>query len=242
MADFAEFREAMEKDMREFRAQMERDFRYELRELKKSNQFLSDAFDEQKNDLIALQKENKELKEANKLLLSEYEVLKKQTSLHEQRIMASEQYSRNANVEIKGIPISEEESIPDTLHRIGELIHVPIDESEVEVCHRVPTKNADAPPNIVVQFKSRAKRNAVLEKAKKTRISTRDLGHTSGAPVFINEHLCPAMKQLLGMTVAQKKAKNWRFVWVNYGKILAKKDESSPTLYIRNAQDVEKIV
>lgn len=242
MDNFADFREAMEKEVREFKAQMERDFRYELRELKKSVKFLSDSFEEQKKDLVALKKENKELKEANQKLLNDSEVLKKQTSQLEQRLLASEQYSRNANVEIKGIPVSGEESISDTLHRIGELLHEPINESEVEACHRVPTRNVGAPPNIVVQFKSRAKRNAVLEKAKKARISARDLGHTSGAPVFINEHLCPAMKQLLGMTVAQKKAKGWRFVWVSYGKILAKKDETTPSLHIRNAQDIEKIV
>ncbi|KAH9359496.1 hypothetical protein HPB48_000034 [Haemaphysalis longicornis] len=136
----------------------------------------------------------------------------------------------------------EEENLPQTLQQIGELLEENIEESDIEVCHRVPVKKANAIPNIIVQFRRRAKRDAVLQKARKARLPTHDLGHPSTTAVFKNEHLCPPMKQLLCVAIAQKKAKNWHFVWTNGGNIMARKDESAPILHIRNAQDVDRIV
>ncbi|KAH8031733.1 hypothetical protein HPB51_020707 [Rhipicephalus microplus] len=110
-------------------------------------------------------------------------MLKKQSSEHEQWLTASEPYSRNRNIEIKGIPQSSDEKLLETLHRVGELLNVPIDESDVEVCHRVVSKNVKDTPNIVAQFKSRSKRDMVLQKAKKMRITSKDFGHSQGTPV-----------------------------------------------------------
>lgn len=242
MQKTAEIIDEMKKEMREFKAQFERDMRCELRELKKTCEFLSEKFEEAKLERAELAKENKALTEANEKLVHVCENLKKQVSEHEQRITASEQYSRNCNLEIKGIPVTEEENLPQTLQQIGELLEVNIEESDVDVCHRVSVKKPNAIPNIIVQFRSRAKRDAVLQKARKARLTTHDLGHPSTTAVFIHEHLCPPMKQLLGMAVAQKKAKKWRFVWTNGGKIMARKDESAPIVHIRNAQDVDRIV
>lgn len=213
----------------------------ELIEMKASLNFFNGKYEETKAERTDLSKENKELKASNEKLAEECRALKKQASQLENRVTASEQYSRNRNLEIKGMPLTENENTADLVRQIGDALEVPIEESEIEVCHRVPVKNPSAPPNIVVQFKSRAKRETVLKKAKKMRISTEDLGFSCKSPLYINEHLCPALKQLLGMAIVQKKAKGWRFVWSCDGKILARKEELSPIVHIRNAQDVEKI-
>ncbi|KAH9384876.1 hypothetical protein HPB48_026906 [Haemaphysalis longicornis] len=242
MQKTAEILNEMEKEMLEFKAQFERDMRCELRELKNTCEFLSEKSEEAKLERAELAKKNKALKEANEKLGNERENLKTQISEHEQRITASEQYSRNCNLDIKGIPVMEEENLPQTLQQIGELLEENIEESDIEVCHRVPVNYANAISNIIVQFQRRAKRDAVLQKARKARLSTHDLGHPSTTAVFINEHLCPPMKQLRGMAIAQRTAKNWRFVWTNGGNIMARKDESAPIQHIRNGQDVDRIV
>lgn len=242
MADPARFQDDIRKEMNDFKARLERELRKEIRELKSSLEFFNEEFEKVKQERDDFAKENSSLKKANEKLRLDCEALQKQAFQHEQRITASEQYSRKCNLEVKGLPFTEGESIPDTLSKIGQLLKEPILESDIDVCHRVPTKNPNVAPNIVVQFKCRSKRDTVLEKARKLRLSTRDFGHESGEPVFINEHLCPAMKQLLGMAIAQKKAKNWRFAWTRGGKVYARKDEASPILHIRSAHDVEKIV
>lgn len=269
MSDFDEFREEMRKDVREFKAKVERDLRKELRELKASFEFFNTEFEQLKSKNADLVTENEELKasfeffnaefeemksknadlvteneavkKSNAGLMKDCENLKTQAMEHEQRITASEQYSRLGNLEVKGIPVVARESLPDTLHRIGELLHEPIVEDDIEVCHRVPTKKSDNVPNIVIKFKSRLKRDTVLDKARKARISARDLGYSCNMPVYINKHLCPVLKQLLGMAVAKKKVVNWKLVWSKSGRILARKDESSPIVHIRNAHDIDKI-
>lgn len=242
MADLARFKDELRKEMNDFKAKLERDLRKEMRELKSSMDFFNEKFEQAKQERSELEQENKSLKETNEKLLLDCETLRKQVFQHEQRITASDQYSRKCNLEVKGLPYAEGENLVNTVSHIGRLVNEPISESDIDACHRVPTKNQNVAPNIVLQFKCRSKRDAVLERARKIEFSTRDFGHESSEPVLINEHLCPAMKQLLAMTVAQKKAKNWRFVWTRGGKVYARKDENSSVVHIRSAHDVEKIV
>lgn len=238
MSESAELR----KEMREFQAKLERDLRKDLREVKASLEFFNKEFEDRKKERDELAKVNKELQAANEKLLEECQALRTQVLQLEDRVTFSEQYSRNRNLEIKGIPFSEDENLPDALDKIGEALNEPIAKSDIEICHRVPAKKPNTVPNIVVQFKSRPKRDAVLQKARKMRLSTEDLGFSPNSPLFINEHLCPALKRVLGMAIEQKKAKGWKFVWTSNGRVLARKDESSSILYLRNAQDVEKMV
>ncbi|KAH7948969.1 hypothetical protein HPB49_003653 [Dermacentor silvarum] len=157
----------------------------------------------------------------------------------EQRITGSEQYSRKCNVEIKGILQADREDLVKTVCQVGVLVNESLIPDEIEVCHRVKGRNDSELPNIIVQLKSRAKRDSFLKKAKKMRLSMSDLGHTSSSSIYINEHLCPALKRLLGMTIQRKKAQKWKFVWTRDGKIFARKDEQSNVINIRilNASD-----
>lgn len=134
----------------------------------------------------------------------------------------------------------ENEDLATILSEIGNAIHEPISSSDVECCHRVPTRNPDK-TNIVVQFKSRAKRDAALKKAKKTRITNRDLGLESTGPVYVNEHLCPALKRLLGMAVKRKYEHKWKSVWTSNGKSYARKNDSSDALQISEERDLARI-
>ncbi|XP_075741524.1 uncharacterized protein LOC142791094 [Rhipicephalus microplus] len=241
MSELTKLQEETRKEMIEFKSSIERELRKEIGDLKNSVSFLNDEVEKIKKEIADLVGDNKSLRSANEQLSTECEDFKKHMSQQEQRITASEQYSRKCNLEVKGIPKLAEEGLGNTLHRIGGLLNVPVTKDDVEKCHRVPAKNASSIPNIIFRFRSRSKRDLVLQKAKKTRISTQDLGHASNTPVFINEHLCPVLKQLLGAAIAKKKAANWRFVWTNDGRILARKDEGSRVLHIRDASDVEKI-
>ncbi|KAH8034801.1 hypothetical protein HPB51_002970 [Rhipicephalus microplus] len=208
MSDLTKLREEIRKEMIELKSSLERELRKEIRDLKNSVSFLNDEVEKIKKENADLVGDNKSLRSANEQLRTECEAFKKQISQQEHRIIASEQHSRKCNLEIKGIPKLAEEDLGNTLHRIGGLLNVPVTKDDVEKCHRVPAKNASSIPNIILQFRSRSKRDLVLQKAKKTRISTQDLGHVSNTPVFINEHLCPVLKQLFGAAIAKKKAAN----------------------------------
>lgn len=230
----------LKQEIRDMRASLEREFRKENREIKNSLDHMNKTFEEMCTTMKEIQKENAEIKAENACLTSECALLKKRVLEAELRIVQLDQYSRNKNLEIKGVPTSQGENLCTILEKVGELVGEPITENDVEICHRVPTRDSGQ-SNIVVQFRDRLKREAVLNKTRKKRMSSTDLGYTQSCAVYVNEHLCSELKKLLGMTIARKREKNWRFAWTRNGKIFARKSESSRSLQIMHISDLEKI-
>ncbi|KAH9364186.1 hypothetical protein HPB48_015666 [Haemaphysalis longicornis] len=66
---------------------------------------------------------------------------------------------------------------------------------------------------------------AQLVKARKQKLTTKQLGLSQANAVYVNEHLTQANKQLLGAAIARKKEVAWKFVWTSGGKVFARKDE-----------------
>lgn len=237
---FEDLKRELRQEHKELKSTIERELRGELREVKSSMEFINKTFEEMKDKLNATIKENAELRAENNELRSECKKLYQQTRESESRLVNCEQYSRNRNVEIKGIPPQQNENLLDIVGKLGVVIGAPILETDIEVCHRVPVPNSTA-KNIVVQFMRRDRRDNFLGHAKKRRVTCEDLGISSGSSVYVNEHLCPALKKLLGVTVARKKECNWKFVWVRNGSIFARKAEQTPLLKVTCADDVCKI-
>lgn len=229
-------------------ADLKREFRKDLRELRQSLEFINKQYEDMKQKCASVKEENAALKVSNDLLAQEVDKLKAQVRDNSLRITAQDQYSRNKNVEVKGIPVANNENLVNVLGKVGEALGEPINEQDIEVCHRVPVRNSGTDgtdgsnQNIVVVFNRRSKRDAVVEKARKTRFTTTELGFATEQPVFVNEHLAPQLKKLLGMTVAKKKEMKWRYAWVRGGKIFARKTESSRMLRVTCEADLEKMM
>lgn len=214
---------------------LKRELRAELRTLKDSVKNCDETCDGVNaimNDVKELRKDMQKLSKKNEELTAENQRLS-------DKIEELEQYQRSNNVEIKGVPVTGDAH--DIVKRIGTLLDVPILDSDIDVCHRVPTFNP-LEKNIIVRFVQRTKRDKILQKCKKQRITTKDLdygGH--GSPVYVNEHLTNSNKRLLGAAIAKKKGVGWKFVWTAGGKIFARKDDTSSVLRIAGMTDVEKI-
>lgn len=245
---FSEFKEELRQEFRTLKETLVRDFRSDIREvrsdvreIKSSMEFMNKTFEDIRKNMETIMSENAALREENQALREKYDSVEKVIKETGIRLTQCEQYSRNHNVEIKGIAESEGENLPELLGALGRFIGEPISLSDVEICHRVPTRNAGA-SNIVVQFQRRLKRDSVLEKARgKKRILTRDLGLSSSEPVYVNEHLCPTMKRLLGMAVSRKRERKWKYVWVRGGRIYARQSESAPVMPITHEDDLARI-
>lgn len=227
-------------ELRDMRAAMEKDLRKEFKELKRSVDFFSTQFDTMATRSSKIEKENAALKKENAALLAECNSLKKMATAHEQRITDIEQYSRNRNVEVKGIPEIANEKLPDILKRLGDVVSEDISEADIDACHRVPRKDGGC-ANVVVQFRSRTKRDAFIEKARKKRVCTTHLGFPDRSNVYVNDHLCPTLKKLLGQVIARKNEKQWKYAWTRGGKIFARKTDTSRTLRLTCPQDLEKM-
>lgn len=240
MDDVAKALKGFRQEMRDMKVSIVKELREECNELKKSVEFMSKQFDAMSERCKNIDKENAELKKANAALSAECDVLKQQARHFENRVTDLEQYSRNKNIEIKGLTETEHEKLPEMIKKLGDVVNVPIAEEDMEVCHRVPRKVGEC-PNVVVQFTTRTKRDAVLEAARKRRVNTADFGLNGRSPVYINEHLCLSVKRLLGQVTARKNEKHWKYAWTKQGKIFARKTDESRVLRVRCADDLEKI-
>lgn len=84
------------------------------------------------------------------------------------------------------------------------MLGVDIRDDDIQVCHFLTVLGNPESTNIVVRFVHVKKRNMVLKKTKKRRLNCADLDLASTSPLFVNEHLCPALKRLCGALVAKK--------------------------------------
>lgn len=209
--------------------------------MKKGVEFMEKEFEAMKQQLAAERAERLSLKKENEKLQARCtENESKIEDLH-RRLVQCEQYSRRSNLEIKGLVETANEDVTELVSKIGTAIGEPIIAGDVEVCHRVPTRE-EGKSTVVVQFKSRSKRDAVLEKARKNRIKNSNVGIPNESPIFVNDHLCPPLKRLLAQAIAKKREHQWRFVWTRNSRIYARKSEASNAVRIQSERDLEKIV
>lgn len=239
-SEIAKLVKEFRQEIRDLRGAMEKELRKEFKEIKSSMDMFNTQFEAVIARCSKIEKDNVALKKENATLLAECRSLKELVCDSEQRLTEIEQYSRNKNLEVKGIPVVENENLLGLLSKIGDVIEEPMTPSDIDVCHRVTGKNEGC-PNIVVQFRHRAKRNAVFDKARKKRLDTSHLLLPGHNMVFINEHLCPTLKKLLGQTVARKKEVKWKYAWTKDGKIFARKTDTSRVLRIACVSDIDKI-
>lgn len=246
-SEIAKLKDELRQEMKSSREVIERALRSEIRDLRneqteliKSIEHAHESIEELKRKLDIEVAKNEQITKENEALRAGNSTLDRRTEELDKRIVRQEQYSRNANIEIQGVESKEGESVANIVSEIGRVIEEPVSDSDLETCHRVPTRKPDK-TNIVVQFKSRAKRDIFLKKAKKHRLTNTDIGLGTQTPIYVNEHLCPALKKLLGMAVQRKREHDWKFVWCTNGKILAKQTEDSNSVHITCEKDLAKI-
>ncbi|KAH9372317.1 hypothetical protein HPB48_000164 [Haemaphysalis longicornis] len=211
-----------------------REMRTELRSVKDSVKFCSDTCDETKAigaGLKALRQEIAHLLEANEALQDENKRLTR-------RVDELEQYTRLNNLEIKGI--SSDQDPVDVVKKIGDVLKEPVSSHDTDTCHRIPTRKPGE-TNIVVRFVRRDKRHALLAKARKQKLTTKQLGLSQANAVYVNEHLTQTNKRLLGAAIARKMEVAWRFVWTSGGKVFARKDEQMDAVRIQDFSDLTKM-
>lgn len=231
---FDELKRELRAEFKDFKETIERDFRKELRDIKT---FLATANKEYEE----IRSENKALRASNAELKAQCSDLARQVNEHECRILRAEQYSRRSNIEIKGIPYESSEDLVEMVIKIGKKVGVPLVVNDIGRAHRVPTARNPSKTNVVVQFEQRQKRDKFLMNTRAANLKCSDLGIDSGSAIFINEHLCPELKRLLGQATARKRETGWKYVWVRDGKIFARQTDNVPKIKIENSDDVNKM-
>lgn len=213
----------------------------DMQEIKSSMDVMNKTFEQLRTDVHNVHRELSEMKHQQAGIIGDVRQLQGEVKGMRQEIIELKQYSRRNNLEIRNVPMSADESLPDMMHKLATSLKMELRTEDIDVVHRVPTKNK-AEQNIVVRFTSTAVRDKMIKHAKKERLSTCTLGFQNNEPIYINEHLCQENKILLAKARQMRREKNWKYVWVSQTKILMRKTDNSRVLHVTSEDDLRKVV
>lgn len=162
----------------------------------------------------------------------------KQISHLQSQLNDSEQYTRRANLEISGLPVTANEDLPAVLSDLAVKLNLH-DHTAEQVCavHRLSGGQGKIPV-VLARFTSPDLRDKWLQ----ARARLRALAENKQIPdIFFSENLTRANSELFWRARVQGKAKGFKFVWVRNGKIFARKTEGATALKISSVSDIDKM-
>lgn len=198
--------------------------------------------------MSALEQENDLLKAEQLKSSSETRELAKHVISLQQDIEDLQQYSRNRNVELVGVPVTRGEDVYTILSAVAKVIGVPYNRADISTAHRLGKSARSAHPSIVVQFISRTTRAVWLAAARRRPnpqegIQSTDLAASlPPSSVFLNEHLTGNNKAVLGYAKFNVKQKGLSFAWCRDGKVMVRKTEESPAVRVWSREDVDDVM
>lgn len=216
------------------------EMRKELADACESMNHINSVFENFRKNVEGFRQELEEVKSQNASSKIETERLSEELREARKEIVELKQYSRSMNVEIRGLPMVKDEDLRKAVGDIALNLGASVSEGDIDVVHRVRSKDKGK-PNVIVKFCTKTARNRLIAAARKKRINSGDLGFEGEEPVYINEHLCVETKRLLTKARQLKKDKGWKFIWVEQGKILMRKVEKSSVLHIASEDDLGRV-
>lgn len=172
---------------------------------------------------------------------------------------AREQYCRQNNVEISGVPVTNGENLITILQSVYNIVGLQFDNKEIDSIHRVrrfdatstssvnnaesSPKSRSRPPAIVVKFIRRTCKDQLLAAVRARRgLTSADIGLPGPASkLYLSDHLTPGNKLLLKRARELKLELNYVYLWVRDCKIFIRKNDKSKVIRINNVYDLSKI-
>ena len=136
----------------------------------------------------------------------------KQTSMSKQvaegdtsKIDVIEQYGRRQNLEFKGVPVTEDENVTNTVIEISKLLGVEITKTDISTAHRLATKHpkngatSSVPPAIIARFVRRDIRNEICNRRKSAKtIQPHQYPVPGMTKLYVSENLTQYRKNCFG--------------------------------------------
>lgn len=157
------------------------------------------------------------------------------------------------DIEIAGIPETENENIRQLVLTTATKIGVVLTESDIDGFHRAgprrsplpqsPSNPKNLPRPIVVKLVRRAKRDEIVRAAKdRKNVTSLDIVPGTNLDVYINERLTKANRLLFRSARQRALQHRFRFSWVRDGNIFVRKAEKMPAILIRSEADIDQKV
>ena len=222
-----------------------------LKTYEESMNFYNTKFETMKGKMEGLEEQAKTLAQENGRLRSDSAKMKKEISDLRSAIDEQAQYTRRDCLEIRGVPVTTGEDTNVIVKKIGALIDVDINDTDISISHRIPSSNDGASgstsfrhPAIVVKFTNRKNRDLFYKarsKLKSYNTSDIGLGCNGESKIYIQESLTEAKRNLFKSCLKFRKDQKYKFIWTYYGVIYLRRNEHTPASRITSVRDLEKL-
>ena len=205
------------------------------------------------SELLNLATSHNTLQSEHEKLIAEHNNLKTQVSKLEDSVSEltcqfskQQQWVRQQNIEIIGVPELNNEDIPGIIIKIAKHAGVSLHHHDIEFTNRItPRQNIkDRPRVIVCKLKNRLLKDSIISGLKKTRgITSQDIDISGRINrIFVNDHLTPQNRYLLKKSKQLATEKAYKFVWSKNCSIFVRKNEVTHAIVINSEKDLLKIV
>lgn len=227
------------------------DIRKEVRtiireELQTTLQFYSDKIDDYEEKILTYEQKMKTFENQNENLRNTCKNLQLKTDVLEQKLNGIEQSQLINHAEICGIKEEKKEDLDVLVKSVCTKLELDVKEI-IKMYRKRPNRiNSSRKPqesaSITIVLRDGC-RDKWLKKARESKISTKDLGRTDEAEVFMRETLAPSTAYLLWKTKTDLKINNsFKYVWCRQGTVMARKEENGPYHIIRSVNDIDKLI
>lgn len=186
----------------------------------------------------------KDLESENKRLNSEINLLNN-------RLTSIEKMTRNQNLEIQAVPESRNDNPTTIFQNLCKTLNLEISEDKIHSCRRVAKLNpsSDRPRNILVSLLNPRLRDQVLSAChrynkvhKNEPLDSTHLGlPTERRRIYVTEHLSPECKSLHAAARRTAREKGYKYVWVKYGRIYIRKEDTAACIHIKDMNSLSKL-
>ncbi|CAG9112111.1 unnamed protein product [Plutella xylostella] len=210
-----------------------------LPDLKQAVDFMSEKYDIMYEELTSLRSLSSSLQAENSRILNDVKELKL-------KVQQMEQYSRDCNIEIQCLPEHKQENLVNTVQQLAKIVSCPLEEKDIQQCTRVAKKDnqSSRPRATILKLSTPRLRDCLLaavltfnkNKPKEEKLNTAHLGIGGDkSPVYVSEHLSPYNRSLHAEARKIKRDKGYKYLWIRNGRVLIRKDDSSPSTWIKDS-------
>jgi len=208
----------------------------DVKELRESQKFLSEQYDDMKKQLQSSQKEVKALRSENQDLHKRVQHLEQSASQAHEAVNNLEQYGRRECLEFQGLAWSQNENTDDLVIQVSKMLKVDLNKKDISISHRLSECSDTNPrPTIIARFCSRRARDMLY--SQRHRLKQHNIAHPRER-VFINESHTKINRQRFNVCLKYKKANRFKFIWTKNGTIFLRRDVNEPTIAIKSDKDL----
>jgi len=208
----------------------------EVKEMRKSQQFIEQQYEDMKAKLAANGKELTQLRAENKDLKAAVQQLQAACTQSKEDINDLEQYGRRECLEFKGLVYKENENTDDLVIAVTKKMNLNIKKEDISVSHRLRKATSEEPkPTIIARFCSRKTRDLIYYNRHK--LKTYNMSSPSES-LFVNESLTRTNRSRFNQCLKFKKDNNFKYIWTKNGAILLRKNDGASVITIKSDKDL----